>query len=233
MIKLLIDDSIQERENKLIKELNERAQPAIVTSCSDGILIVTFNNLKRPKIKQVSGPIAFVGVGIWSDFNKLWEFASASITRHRFVDASERDFTIFDKIIEATCREIRQKFYDLYLADYYQCELVFAFLGEEKSKDRLCMINCVGIENYNSSFFIIPSATEIIQPGFNSFAESATMEESFKIAVKVLNKVYQKTNANVTLEAATLTRKIMLDGRLEDAYHKLRQEELDNWLTRG
>ena len=231
MLKLMVDDSIQERENKLKKELNKQARPAIVASCSDGIVIATLNNLKRPKIKQVSGPIAFVGVGIWSDFNRLWEFACASLTRHRFVDASERDFAIFDKITEALCREIRQKFCNLYLADYYQCELVFAFLGEEKSKDRLHLIDCVGIEDYNSSFFIIPSGTGVIQPKLGILAESATMKEAFKVAVEVLKEEQQKLNSGTVLEVATLSRKVLLEGRLEDAYHKLTQEEIENWLT--
>jgi len=229
MIKLMVDGSTQERENKIKNDLKQ-ARPAIVVSCSDGILIATLNNLKKPKIKQVSGPTAFIGVGIWSDFNRLWEFACASLTRHRFIDASDRDFSMFDKIIEALCREIRQKFCNLYLADYYQCELIFAFLGEDKSHDKLYLIDCVGIEEYSSTFFMTPSVTGIIHPKLNALLGSATMKEALSVAADILKEEQQKTNAGAIMEIAVLSRKILLEGRLEDTYHKLTPEEIQRWL---
>ena len=232
MIKLMVDSSIQERENKIKHELKD-ARPAIIVSCSDGILMATTNNLRKPKIKQVSGPIAFVGVGIWGDFNRFWEFACASLTTYRFVSASERDFSIFDKIVEALCREIRQKFCNLYLADYYQCELVFAFLGENKSQDKLYLIDCIGIEEFSSSFFMTPSNTGVIRPKLNVLAESATMKEALPVVADILKEEQQKSNISATLEVATISRKILLEGRLEDAYHKLTSEEIENLLTRS
>lgn len=230
MIQLMVDGSIKERENKIKNDLKKQARSAIIVSCSDGILIATTNNLRKPKIKQVSGPTAFVGVGIWSDFNRLWEFACASLTRHRFIDASERDFSIFDKIIEALCREIRQKFCNLYLADYYQCELVFAFLGKDKSHDKLYLIDCIG-EEYSPTSFMMPSATGIMHPKLNALSGSATMEEALSVAADILKEEQQKNNDNAALEVATLSRKILLEGRLEDAYHKLTPEEVQNWLS--
>lgn len=229
MIKgLLLDNSTKEREERINKELKE-ARPAIITSCSDGILMVTLNNLRKPKIKQVSGPIAFVGIGIWGNFNKLWTFACASLTRHRFIDASERDFSIFDKIIEALCQEIRHKFQDLYSTDYYQCELVFAYLGNDQSQDKLCLIDCAGIENSSSTYFSIPSGTGLVQPKLGKLNETMTMREALIIAVDILNN----ENGTSALEVAILSRDILLEGETEGAYHKLTPEEIKSWLSQG
>ncbi len=226
MIKLLIDDSIQEREKKLDNSLKE-AGPAIVASCSDGILLATYNNLRRPKIKQVSGPIAFVGTGIWADFSRLRDFASATLTKYRFVDASERDFTVFDKIVSLISLEINQKFVDLYSAGYYKCELVFSFLGEDRSHDRLYLIDRTGLERSDAMNFTIPTA-RVTYPELNVHDGSATMRETFRSIVGILQEG-QNPNRG-TLEVGTLSRDVLVKGNLEKTYKKLSAEEIRNWL---
>ncbi|MBI2062917.1 MAG: hypothetical protein HYT61_01600 [Candidatus Yanofskybacteria bacterium] len=224
----MVENSVEERENKIKKEL-ERARPAIVVSCSDGILLATLNNLRKPKIKQVSGPTAFIGVGIWSDFNKLWEFASASLIAHRFVNASERDFTILDKIIETLCREIRQKFCNLYSADYYQCELILAFLGEDKSNDRFYSIDCAGIEGSSSSFFMIPTVNAVTPPGLSVLNNSTTMQAALRTVADVMEEELRANHG--ALEVSVLSRDVLLGGKPEETYHKLTSEEIQNWLS--